>query len=243
MSKFCTSCGAELNDNATFCTNCGAQLGSQPQQPGANAQTTQNFQGGAAAAATPADNVKKAVNGAINKVNDSKYKNYIIVGVAGVLVIVLVIVLLCILLGGGYKKPIDNFVKVCEKGDGKAYEAMMITVDDDDDDDDTDYDEEAEKIQEKIEKKYGEDVSVSYEIKKKKQIDDDDLDDINDLLDGDKEIKDAYTLKVKFKFKGDDESGTETASLVVIKYDGKWGFMYNPYSTIFSGYSSFSDLF
>ena len=37
MAKFCTSCGAQLDDNATFCTSCGAQLGSAPSaapQPG-----------------------------------------------------------------------------------------------------------------------------------------------------------------------------------------------------------------
>ena len=37
MSKFCTTCGAQLDDNATFCTSCGATQGEQPKQESAAA--------------------------------------------------------------------------------------------------------------------------------------------------------------------------------------------------------------
>lgn len=32
MSKFCTTCGAQLDDGATFCTSCGAAQQEQPKQ-------------------------------------------------------------------------------------------------------------------------------------------------------------------------------------------------------------------
>ena len=32
MSKFCTTCGAQLDDSATFCTSCGAAQQEQPKQ-------------------------------------------------------------------------------------------------------------------------------------------------------------------------------------------------------------------
>lgn len=34
MTRFCTSCGAPIDDQTAFCTRCGAQLGSQPATTG-----------------------------------------------------------------------------------------------------------------------------------------------------------------------------------------------------------------
>ena len=40
MTRFCTSCGAPVDDQTAFCTRCGAQLGSQPAATGEQGDAT-----------------------------------------------------------------------------------------------------------------------------------------------------------------------------------------------------------
>ncbi|MDM8299435.1 YARHG domain-containing protein [Collinsella tanakaei] len=40
MTRFCTSCGAPVDDQTAFCTRCGAQLGSQPTAAGEQGNAT-----------------------------------------------------------------------------------------------------------------------------------------------------------------------------------------------------------
>ncbi len=44
MAKFCTNCGAKLEDNVAFCTSCGAKLEAAPAQPAKTVQQTQPAQ-------------------------------------------------------------------------------------------------------------------------------------------------------------------------------------------------------
>ena len=46
MSKFCTTCGAALDDNATFCTNCGTPQQAQQAAPAQGAAPAQANAGG-----------------------------------------------------------------------------------------------------------------------------------------------------------------------------------------------------
>lgn len=122
MSKFCTTCGAQLDDSATFCTSCGAAQQEQPKQ----AENT--------AAAGEAG--KNSFSGIMDKVNVDAVKDslsmenikglktnpnkgtLIALGCIAV-VAILIIVLICnLLFGGAYKKPITNMLKGMEKADG-----------------------------------------------------------------------------------------------------------------------------
>ena len=62
MSKFCTTCGASLDDSATFCTTCGT-----PQPSAAPAAAAQP----AAAGATPASNAAAGVKNAFGAVKEN----------------------------------------------------------------------------------------------------------------------------------------------------------------------------
>ena len=115
MSKFCTTCGASLEDNATFCTNCGT-----PQD--ANNQQNNAAPNGQTPAASAADAVKNTFSGvSFSSVKDSltmdniknitkKPNKNTIIGLCVIAVVVIaVIVLLCVLLlGGGRRATTDR---------------------------------------------------------------------------------------------------------------------------------------
>lgn len=236
MSKFCGQCGAQLNDDATFCTNCGAQL---------NVNQAAGFQNGAAVQSNPAQNVKNAMGGAVDKLKNSKYKNYILLGGIGVVVLIVLIILLSLIFGGGsYETPLKNYVKVCEKGDTKAYREMIPMNSDMEEamesiaklsgmDLDEYYEEAATDIKEDLEDKYGDGLKVSYKVTDKEELDEDELEDISGLslssLLGssskkkkNSKITEGYKLEVEFTYKGDDKEKTKTEDVTVIKFDGKW---------------------
>ena len=246
MSKFCTLCGAELNDNASFCTSCGAKQNTENQAgPNVNA----NNQSDAAAVAAAADNMKNAVvngvNDATEKIKSSKHGPLIVVGILIALVIVAVVIICCMIFGGGnYKTPLNNFVKVCEKGDGKAFKNMIMVSDKEieaiekvlDLAGEGDFDDycqkQAEDIQENVQDKYGDNVKVSYDIVKKEEIEEDELKNLNKksslfgLLKSKDDVKitKAYKLSVKFDIEGEDDESTQEEEFTVAKYDGKWVF-------------------
>ena len=141
MARFCTSCGAPLNENAEFCTACGAaQAPASKPQDGAQAPAEQggmnmnNFTEAAGAAAQNAaekvkntfgdvsvDSLKGAMNvDSIKNVGKTKDKNVIIVLCAAVVLLILIIIIAVSALGGGYKKPVDNLLKGISNADGKT---------------------------------------------------------------------------------------------------------------------------
>lgn len=237
MAKFCGQCGAQLNDNATFCTNCGA--GITPQQAAAQ-QTSSPVSGFQQAAQNiNMSAIKDAVS--VESIKNLRSKpnklTIAVLGVLLVLVIVLIIIICAIFGGGSYKTPLNNIVKVYNKGDGDALEDLMPPYYDDisealGDLMDVDFDEEAQDIRDEFEDEFGEDAKISYEIIDKEKLDDDELDDYNAMssltsLMSDKkaskyEITKAYQLTVKFTLEGEDDDETEKMDLVVGKMDGEW---------------------
>ncbi len=137
MSKFCTSCGAQLADDVVFCTSCGARQDVQD----ANADTANSAKSAAADLAQAAgnlahsagDTVKQTFDGvtfdsvrdamnvdSIKNVAKTKDKNTIIGISAIVIVLIVIIILLASLLGGGYEKPIKSYIKAVKDTDGDA---------------------------------------------------------------------------------------------------------------------------
>lgn len=95
MSKFCTSCGSQIPDEATNCPNCGALI----------ASTTASTP----VAATPVT-PDSATTAAPNPKNKSTMVGIVAIGVA----VILVIILLANIFGGNYKKPIKEYIKSSE---------------------------------------------------------------------------------------------------------------------------------
>jgi len=246
MSKFCTTCGASLEDNATFCTNCGTPQEAAPQQNGVdpNAQTP---------AASAADAVKNTFSGVsftsvkesltmdnIKNITKKPNKNTIIgLCVIGVVVIAVIVILCLLLFGGGYKKPIDNMVAAMTKGEGKYIKAtypdfMIEEVEDSIDksnkyDDVDDYfDERAEKLKESLEKRLGDDPSIKYSVKKKKELTNKQLKSLKEEFEDEYEldkvsVSDGYKLTLSVTWKGDDDDATdESREITVAKVNGTW---------------------
>lgn len=242
MSKFCTTCGAQLDDNATFCTSCGATQGEQPKQD--------------SAAASAADSVKNTINDIKDKVDVGAIKDsltmdnikslktepnkntIIALSCIGAVALIVIIIILCAVFSGGYKKPIDKMFKAFEDGDGKAlmsiYPDVLIESDDFEDNiKDADYDsvkeyfeEQAEKFTDQLEEEYGKDLKISYKIEDKDELSNKKLKDIKDSLkaQGAKNVKvtKGYELDLEIKIKGDDDDDEDDLEIIVAKVNGQW---------------------
>ncbi len=140
----------------------------------------------------------------------SKMIGLAIVGVAAIVVIVLLVLLIKALFGGGYESKLDDAVDLvndrCTELDdyveialpgfvADAYHDLMDIAEDEGEDDFEDALDNArdalENMYDELEDEYGKDFEVSYEIKKEKELDDDDLEDIEDTY---KDLADEIPL-------------------------------------------------
>jgi len=205
MSKFCGHCGTSLADNATFCPSCGAPVDNQgmPQQ-----QFNQPQQFG-----QPAFQQAGAMGAP--KAGMSKNAKLAIIIAAGVVVVGLIVWLIIALLGGGYEKPVKNYIKALEKQDydlycealtpeGSGLAALASSKPS------------ASSFQNKVKNmisKYGEDYKISYTVVEKEKMDSSQT--LN-LVDG------GYKLKLEFTIKGSKKEATVTKNVTVLKSEGKW---------------------
>ncbi len=247
MSKFCTSCGAQLDDNATFCTSCGAQLGNSAQPSAAPQSSGATFSGAAAQAGNAMkdtfNKAKDSVN--VDAIKDSlsmeniknlksnPNKNTIVaLGVIAIVAIVVVIILYNLIFAHPYKSALNDLFKGFAEGDGEKIQSAMPKcqidyMDDNDIDVDEYFDKIAEGVQESLESEYGEDIKITYDIKEEKALKSSKCDDIKKDLKDDYDAKGikvskAYKVKLKATIKGDDDKDTDTITLTVAKVDGDW---------------------
>lgn len=244
MSKFCTSCGAQLDDNATFCTSCGAQLGNGA--PSAAPQPTAASNAGAAfqnAASQAGDAVKDGFNKAKESLSMENIKNLksnpnkttlVVLGGIVIVAIIVIIVLFNLIFAHPYKGTLDDYFKAIAKNDPDLYKDTMpeyqIEYLEDNRGDDFDIDEYVENIldsiSDELEDKYGDDIKITYDIKEEKKLTDkklDDIkDDIKDTYDAKVKVTKGYKVKMKLKIKGDDDDRTDTVTFTMAKVDGKW---------------------
>ncbi len=201
MSKFCGHCGSTLADNATFCPNCGAAITDQgmPQQ---------QFNQPAFQQAMP--NAMGAP-----KAGMSKNAKLAIIIAAAAVAIGLIVWLIIVLLGGGYEKPIKNYIKALENKDVDLF-VDSVTPSESLGALDTLSESSAKsqysRIVNNLINKYGEDYKISYEILEKNEMS-------SKKTFG---LFEGYTLKVKFTVAGSKKEGSVTRAVTVIKIDGKW---------------------
>lgn len=139
MARFCTSCGAALEDDASFCTSCGAAQETAPAEA-PQAESVQSgmdmsnvTQAAGAAAKNAAEKVKNTFDGVnfdsvknsmsmenIKNVGKTKDKNVIIGICAIVLVVIIIAAFVISSIGAPYTKPVESMFKAFEKLDGKA---------------------------------------------------------------------------------------------------------------------------
>lgn len=206
--KFCTKCGKQLEENEICsCTTQNVmnetfqQQGFQQQDSfGGFYQSEQNTY--------RSENNGPVFNtNVVNQPVNGSSKKAIIVLVAAVAAVILLGALLILTIsGGGYKKPLDKICKTINKQEKDIDRLVSVFLPDfaadaytdfmkimKDTDEVADVYEEAEdgidELYELLEDSFGDDVKISYEIKKKEKMDKDDLEDIEESI---KDIYDNY---------------------------------------------------
>ncbi|WP_164489192.1 zinc ribbon domain-containing protein [Ruminococcus sp. Marseille-P6503] len=242
MSKFCTTCGAQLDDGATFCTSCGAAQQEQPKQ----AEKT----------ASAGETVKNTFNGIKDKVNVDAVKDslsmeniknlktnpnkntLIALACIAVVAILVIILVLNLIFGGKYKKPIANMLDGMEKADAAVFMKSVpkcqldyleeTYVEDYEQYDSVEeyFEESLDTMMEYMEEEYGNDVKLSYSVEKKTKLSDSKLKsirkDLEDRYDTDVEVTKGYKVKTEISIKGDDDDDDDTVTFTVAKVDGDW---------------------
>lgn len=202
MAKFCTKCGAPLDNNAAFCTNCGAV----------------------------ADKKNNVVN--LHNKNTAILLGGILAG------IIVLVILISLIFGGGYKSAIDNYFEGFEDTNAKKFMKAMpecqIEYLEESLKDYSKFDSLAEYFEylleealNKIEDEYGDDISISYEIKDKEELSEKELKDIRKRLENnydndDVKVTKGYEVEITAEIKGDDNSDEEDITVKVAKVDGDW---------------------
>jgi len=199
-------------------------------------------QGGMPNNGIPAYNIEYGIGGgnvpsgtAVKKPANKKL--LMMLGIIFGLVVILIIVL-SVALSGGYEDPLDNYVKVLEKGDAKAYKESMAA-------DkmgniteaiygsalgeygDLYYAEEAQDLREDFIDDFGPDAKVKYKVLSKKEIPESQINMFNagaSLLDSDIKVSKGYTLTVAFTYAGSLDKDIDTVDIEVIKINGDWVF-------------------
>ena len=164
MAKFCSQCGAQINDDAAFCNSCGAKVNNAEKTEVENeaveavetaeVKTAAEAENDNEAVAVPDEDtpesnentavqetaakdqseenstpLDKGIAFAKDKVGD-KYEafktspnrdKYIGFAAIGIVAIVVIAVVLSLVLGGGYKGAVKDYVKFCEGGDFDDY--------------------------------------------------------------------------------------------------------------------------
>ena len=207
MSKFCGHCGASLADNATFCPNCGAPAADQGMPQQQFAQPQQPFGG------QPA--FQQAMPGAA-KAGMSKGAKTAIICAIGAVAIGLIVWLVIALVGGGYKKPIDNYINSFMKQDADLFVDALTPGGDVGtllgSTSETSLRRNFTTYLRNMTNTYGETINISYEILEKTELTS------AETLG----VYEGYKLKIKFLIKGSKYEKTKTKTIRVIKMGGKW---------------------
>lgn len=159
--------------------------------------------------------------------SNNQTKGLIVIAGAAVLLIVILVMLISSL-SGGYKKPVKDFVKAINKGDGEKFMETMLTddmIDELGDDGLELMDNLIGYITEAAKDQYGDNAKFSIKIKDKEKIDKDDLKDLESVYsstyDADIEISKGYELEVEVSVKGKEGKNSNETELDVIKIKGE----------------------
>lgn len=210
----------------TFCSNCG-----RPLQDGEVCNCQYNGNNIYSAPVTSGGSGKNAMN-----------KGFIVMGAGLVAAVVIVVLVFSAIFGGGYKKPVKDYVKALNHHDTKKLLSVMLPDDKmkevkkemkesiiDWDAFLDKMDDYLEDTMEDMEDDYGKNVKFSAKIVNKKKVKGDALEEIqedyDDLFDAD--VTKAYKLKVEMTVKGKKDEDSEKVNLYVVKVKGDGWKMYD----------------
>ena len=230
---YCSNCGNPMPDGTQYCPMCGAAQEAAPQAQGYYPDYSNpaypNYAGGPVAAP-----VQKK----------SSVAKYAVIGVVAVVVTILVATLCSALFGSGKEAALKAFCKAIEKGDGEAVIEAMYPDDATGVSSVKSY---ASSFIDELIDEYGDDLDVSYEVRKDAELDRDALEDFGDYLentynlDAD-ELSKAYLMEVKLTISGEDGKDSDKSWLVSYKYDGNWYIDPDAYTSVDAIYDLKEDL-
>lgn len=204
---FCGKCGAKNADDAQFCTGCGAKL-----------------------------NGGQVTKSTASVVVDANNKNRKVGMIAVAVVAVLVVALFIGLFGGrSYKKTVDKFITATFEADAESiFELLPEKMIDyaleeegyDDDELDELIDEANEDLEyqiKQIERYYGEDWKISYEIINVEDVKDRSLNSLkDDYEDVGVKVSAAKTIEIEFTITADETEISNSMEIAVIKVGRSW---------------------
>lgn len=252
MSKFCSKCGAELEENSAFCSACGEKIEATEAEVTNETVVEENAVVEEAPVATEAANAaiinKEALTSAANDLKDKgleiankvKGDKKLLGIVAGALALIIALCVICPIAFPGPKSAVKNYIKGNFNGDWKAYvdcrpdevwEYLEEKYDIDMDEREEQFEDNWDDRLDDLEDEYGRNVKVTYKIVDKDEMDKDDLDDIRDSYKdtydiAKRDITAGYELDVEVTIKGREDEDTEDATFYVFKLGGKW-YVYN----------------
>ena len=162
-----------------------------------------------------------------------KKNKFIVPVIAGVAVIAVIIGVSSA--GGGYKKPVNDYIKAVNKCDTKKLlsvtvpESKMKELKKEVKDSIIDWDalldkmdDALEEAMEELEDDYGKNVKFSVKISDKEKVKGDDLDELQEEYEDtfDVEIKKAYKINAEITTKGKDDKKSKDTSFYVVKVKG-----------------------
>ena len=129
-----------------------------------------------------------------------------------------------------YEIPIEGYFKAMETGSEKEVKKVFCEAEIKkkiEENGDDYFKERAEDLNEMMEDEYGENLKVTYKVKDKDKLDDDDLEEYSQQMqrrcdDDDLEVTEGYKVKIEAKIKGDEGDDKNSITYYVGKVDGKW---------------------
>lgn len=222
MSKFCPNCGAPLEDIAVFCGSCGARLDApaQPQQPVYEQPVYEQ---------PVPQQPKKSKKGLVVAI-------VAIVAVVGIAAALYFSGIIDQILGGGYDKALDTYLKArmmyqCDDADDLMPEEAWDTFEEENFMDADDFEEylevQREYLVDELAYEFGSNLKFSYKVTKEKAISDGNLKKIGKALAEDygikaSAVKKGYDLTMDVTMKGSEDSETSDFECAVVQIGSDW---------------------
>lgn len=220
---FCKFCGKEIPDGSVCdCPEAQAAAAASTSSDASSVETSS-----AAETSSPEPSSPYPTEEASVKPSGSKTGAAVLI--AGLVIVLLIIIgIISAIAGGGYKKPVKNFAKALNKGDGKLLAETMLTdeiLDEVDDDDFDDLSDTLESIIDFAEDEYGKNIKFSISIEDKEKLSKSEIKDIEeeyeDNFDAKVEITKGYELDTELTIKGKDGKDEDDLTITVVKIKGE----------------------
>ena len=225
MSRICSKCGAEIQDDALFCGKCGNQV----EEQAAAVQTTSD-----SSETSKSKTLNDKLNDFIARIKNKDKKSIAVVsGIAAVLILILVLSI-CFSVRSTPEKALKLYMDVILHGEYNKIEKLAPDAYWEAMEDSfslKDAKEQAKTIYKSAsrayEDEYGDNIKITYKIKEKDDVKKSTFDDMKDFIKSTydipkKNITDACSIEIELFIKGSEDEDSNETELYAVKIDGTW---------------------